>query len=284
MKTSLAVRLGAPLLAALPLSAAEPVPADKTQYHLFNPTPRELLRPLTTDRPDVTESPITVDAGRFQVEMDIVNYTRDSEGGVRSESFVAGSLNLKAGLLHNVDLQVIVDSYVRERTRVAPGPATTADGFGDITTRLKINLWGNDGGATALGVMPFLKVPTASDGLGNNSVEGGLIVPFAFELPAGWSAGVMAEFDFLKNSTGDGYHTEFLNTVSLGRDIVGDLAGYVEFVSVVTTETGADWRGFLSLGLTYGLCPNSQLDLGVIVGLNRAAEDVNPFLGFSFRY
>jgi Putative MetA-pathway of phenol degradation len=274
-----------PVLATLPMSAAEPGPADKRQYHLFNPTPREILRPLTTDRPDVTESPITVDAGRFQVEMDIVNYTRDDEGGVRSESFVAGSLNLKAGLLHNVDLQVIVDSYVRERTRASPGPAMTTDGFGDITTRLKINLWGNDGDEqTALGVMPFLKVPTASGGLGNDSVEGGLIVPFAFELPAGWSVGVMAEFDFLRNTNNDGYHTEFVNTVSFGHDIVGDLAGYVELVSVATTETGADWRGFLSMGLTYGLCPDSQLDLGVIVGMNRAAEDMNPFLGFSFRY
>lgn len=284
MKNSLLLLCGASLLAALPLSAAEPAPADKTQYHLFNPTPREILRPLTTDRPDVTESPITVDAGRFQVEMDIVNYTRDDEGGVRTESLVAGSLNLKAGLLHNVDLQIIVDSYVRERTRVAPGPTTTTDGFGDITTRLKINFWGNDGGPTALAVMPFLKVPTASGGLGNDSVEGGLIVPFAFELPGEWSVGLMAEFDFLRNATGDGYHTDFVNTVSFGHDIVGDLAGYVEFVSVATTETGGDWRGFLSLGLTYGLCPNSQLDLGVIVGLNRAAEDVNPFLGFSFRY
>ena len=82
-----------------------------------------------------------------------------------------------------------MDSYVRERTRVSPGPATTTDGFGDITTRLKVNLWGNDGGRTALAIMPFLKVPTASDGLGNDVVEGGIIVPFAFELPAGWSCG-----------------------------------------------------------------------------------------------
>ena len=38
----------------------------------------------------------------------------------------------------------------------------------------------------------------------------------------------MAEFDFLQDATGDGYHTEFVNTVSFGHDIVGDLAGYVE--------------------------------------------------------
>lgn len=34
---------------------------DKTNYTLFNPTPREFMREMSTDRPDVTESPITVD-------------------------------------------------------------------------------------------------------------------------------------------------------------------------------------------------------------------------------
>jgi len=33
--------------------------ADKSGYHLFNPTPVELRRPLASDRPDGTESPIT---------------------------------------------------------------------------------------------------------------------------------------------------------------------------------------------------------------------------------
>jgi hypothetical protein len=284
MKTAFVVRLCAPLLVALSLSAAEPVPADKTQYHLFNPTPREFLREMSTDRPDTTESPFTVDAGRFQVEMDLLNYTRDDEAGVRTESFVAGALNLKAGLLHNVDLQVVIDSYVRERVRATPGPATTTDGLGDITTRLKINLWGNDGGTTAFAVMPFLKAPTASGGLGNDSVEGGVILPLAVELPAGWGLGAMAELDFLKNGAGDGYHTEFVNTLVLGHDIAGGLGGYVEFISVASTESGASWRGLVGLGLTYGLCPNSQIDLGVNIGINRAAADVNPFLGFSFRY
>ncbi len=35
--------------------------------------------------------------------------------------------------------------------------------------------------------MPFIKLPTAHD-LGNGEYEGGLIVPFAFEGPAEWSA------------------------------------------------------------------------------------------------
>ncbi|MFN9973748.1 MAG: transporter, partial [Phycisphaerae bacterium] len=49
--------------------------SDKSAFHLFNPTPRELLREVDTDRPDTTESPHTVDAGHFQIEFSFVDYS-----------------------------------------------------------------------------------------------------------------------------------------------------------------------------------------------------------------
>src|SRR5262245_25948677 len=62
---------------------------DKSIYNLFNPTPRDLMREMSTDRPDQTESPYTVDAGHFQMEMDlgIATFDRDKSGGgdVRTE-------------------------------------------------------------------------------------------------------------------------------------------------------------------------------------------------------
>ena len=63
MNTSRVILPGASIFSAMSLWAADPAPADKRHYHLFNPTPRELLREMSTDRPDVTESAFTVDAG-----------------------------------------------------------------------------------------------------------------------------------------------------------------------------------------------------------------------------
>src|SRR5687767_2381830 len=57
--------------------------SDKSGYHLFDPTPRALMREMSTDRPDTTESPRTVDAGHFQLEMSFVDFTREDEDGVR---------------------------------------------------------------------------------------------------------------------------------------------------------------------------------------------------------
>ena len=146
------------------LVAAEPsesVP-DKSRYNLFRPTPRELMREMSTDRPDQTESAYTVDAGHFQMEMDFVNgvfdHDRSGGGDVRTTVLGVAPVNLKVGLLNNVDVQFLLDSYVQSRVedRVA-GTVNEASGVGDLQTRLKINLWGNDGGKTALAIMPFVK-------------------------------------------------------------------------------------------------------------------------------
>jgi hypothetical protein len=263
--------------------------ADKSQYHLFNPTPREQMREMSTDRPDKTESAYTVDAGHFQFEMDVLNYSYDRNNGLpgdtRIETVAIAPVNLKVGLCNQADLQVVLEPYTSVRTHVrATGQVEKQRGFGDVTIRLKGNMWGNDGGPTALALMPYVKLPTNQDNLGNNSVEGGLIVPFAMELPAGWGMGAMTQFDIIRDEFGGGHHPEFVNTITFGRNIVGNLDGYVEFFSAVSTERNSEWIGTFDMGLTYGLTDDIQLDGGINIGLTRSADDWNPFLGLSWRF
>ncbi len=149
--------------------ADETPSADKSGFHLFNPTPRNQMREMNTDRPDKTESPYTVDAGHFQLEMDLANYThdRDTSGGgdTRTDSWAIAPVNLKAGLCDSMDLQLVLETYNRVRTEDrAAGTVRRQSGFGDVTVRLKKNFWGNDGGKTAFGLLPFVKLPANQDG------------------------------------------------------------------------------------------------------------------------
>src|SRR6267378_4099348 len=178
-------RLSSIVLPAVAAAAGAAQPAenmapDKSGYTLFNPVPQALLRELTPDRPDKTESPYTVDAEHFQLEMDFANLTLDDSNGVRTRAWNVAPFNIKIGLLNNVDLQFVFDDYlwVCTHDRVT-GTTTTQSGVGDFTPRLKINVWGDDGGPTALGFLSFVKFPINSDQLGNNSVEGGALFPFA---------------------------------------------------------------------------------------------------------
>lgn len=272
---------------AASVAVADIVP-DKSGHHLFNPTPVKWFRELSTDRPDQTESPYTVDAGHFQVEVDAFNATFDHDKSagtdLQERSWTAGSINLKVGLLNNVDIQFIFDSWQESRIedRVA-NTVTRTSGAGDLQTRLKINLWGNDGGPTAFGIMPFIKWPLSESEVRNGKTEGGLIVPFAADLGKGWGLGAMTEIDFVSDSSG-GRDIEYFNTITVGHDLVGNLAAYLEFAALVTPENDDDWQGQLGVGFTYAIGDNTQLDWGCNFGVTESAPDYNPFAGITLRF
>ena len=260
-------------------------PPDKSGYNLFRPTPDALMREMATDRPDKTESAYTLDAGHYQFEMDILAYTYDRTDDETVKSLAIAPINLKVGVLNNVDLQIIVESYNIQRTKDrAAGTTARLSGFGDLLLRCKTNLWGNDGGPTALSAMPFVKLPTNQRGLGNDAVEGGIIFPFAMDLPCEWGLGAQVEVDYLQDSDGSDYHPEFSSTIAVSHDIVGKLGGYVELFSNRSTERGADWIATFDFGFTYALSRDIQLDAGMNIGLTDAADDFNPFIGLSMRY
>lgn len=290
MRASYCLAAAAAVVAAA--AAASPASAqttDKSQYSLANPTPREALRELSTDRPDKTESPYTVDAGRVQIEMDFATFTRDTDrsggGNLRAETLGLAPVNFKLGLTSSTDVQLLVDPYIRQTLRDrAAGTRERISGFGDVTVRLKHNLWGNDGGKTALALMPFVKLPTARRGLGNGAAEFGLIVPLAIQAADGIGVGLMTEVDLLEESDGEGYAPTFINSATISFDVGQRLEAYAELFTERSTEAGARWVATGDMGVTYALSSDLQLDGGVNIGLTDAADDLQFFLGISRRF
>jgi hypothetical protein len=259
-------------------------PADKSSYTLFNPTPDAQLREMSTDRPDATEGATTVDAGHYQIEMDLYNTSIDEEksSDIKTQETLIGSFNLRMGLTQSSELNIIFDPHLEQKVETA-GQRDTKSGIGDTTIRYKINFMGNEGGPIALGLIPFVKIPTADEDLGNEEYEGGLIIPVGLELPNGFELGMMAQFNYLKNEANKKYHTQLDTSMVLGHDIAGDLGGYIELFSASSTEEDASWEATANLGFTYAVTPNFQMDLGCNFGVTRAADDTNPFLGLSAR-
>jgi hypothetical protein len=264
-----------------------PATADKSGFTLLNPTPRVFMRVMSTDRPDMTESPYTVDAGHVQVELSFADWTYDHRNADEQtvRTLAVAPMLLKVGLLNDVDLQVGLDPYTRQRTTDrATDTSETSDGFGDTAVRLKVNLWGNDAGEAALALMPFVKLPTAPDDLGNGEVEGGLIVPFAIALPNEFALGLMGEVDINRSAANDRYVVDFVHTATLGRPLVGELGAFIEYAGFLNLNGDEDYRGYFNTGLTYALTPDVQFDAGARVGLTEAADDFGVFAGVSLRY
>src|SRR5437867_6850576 len=103
-------------LGANALGQPDQPPPDKSGFTLFRPTPAEFMREMSADRPDKTDSPYTVDAGHFQLEMDIANTTRSVHDGIRTERYQVAPINLKLGVLNRMDLQCVLEPWAYERT------------------------------------------------------------------------------------------------------------------------------------------------------------------------
>lgn len=260
---------------------AEELTTSKVQYNLFNPTPKNKMRELSTDRPDKTESAYTVDAGHFQYEGDLVIYNDNLNANESNKSFIFNNMNLKMGLTNNIDIQFLIPTYTYSSMSGSKNSNNHEFG-GDLLTRVKFNLFGNDGGSVAASIMPYIKLPINKN-IPDNSFEGGFTVPFAVELPLGFGLGFMGQYDYVKNQQDKNYHSEFVTTFALGHDITESLGAYIEIFSQSSTEKGAEWIATFDGGITYALNEDIQMDCGINWGLTQAADKFNPFLGLSFR-
>lgn len=268
---------------------AEDAPApDKSGYTIFNPTPVDQMRSFSTDRPTKSDTPYTVDAGHYQYEADFLSWTYDHHNTAQTttSNFVVGDPTLKAGLTNNVDLEMALaplnfnQSHVRGTTT-----ENTAAGFGDVYTRLKYNLFGNDSGDYALALTPYVKAPTAAHNVGNGHWEGGFYAPFVAALPRDWTLNITSEMDVLENTALNGYHTNFSNLINFSHSVFDpSVTGYVEFWSDVNNDQGASPQYTADFAVSWVVKDNLQLDAGINVGLNKAANDLQPYFGISQRF
>lgn len=243
-------------------------------WSMANPTPRGLLRPLSTDRPDATESPYTVDPGHVQIETSLFDYRRDGD----VSTYSVAPTNLKLGVHERIDLQLLLEPYVREH-----GDAGSLRGVGAVGLRAKFNLWGNDGGPTAMALMPFVVFPAGDHDISISEVEFGLIAPLAVELSERLGLGLMAEIDARLDDQND-RRAVFVHTAVLGWDLTDRVGLFAEYIGQIGEGQFSEYAASASTGATLAITPDTQLDFGVVAGLTDAAEDLGLFLGLTFRY
>ena len=258
---------------------------DKNQYWLLNPVPPDQMRSFSTDRPTKSNVPYTVDAGHFQYETDLVNFTHQAVGSVHTNTILTPNPTFKVGVTNNADLEVNVPFAGVHTFGSSTGPPSTLWGIGDTFVRAKINLWGNDDGSSAAAVIPFVKAPSAPIGIGNGAVEEGLIAPLALSLPNNLTLLLVPEIDAFKNSVDNGRHGNFIFDVNLSREMIKNVTAYVELWSdynddpvVKTTQVSFD------TALAWVIFPNVQLDVGANFGLTSATPAVQVYTGLSQRF
>jgi hypothetical protein len=271
------------------LAQSDDAPASKSnkdQYWLLNPVPDAQMRDFETDRPPKANVPYTVDAGHFQYEADIVNFTTQASGPTHTETLLVINPTLKVGVTNNVDLEFNMAPVVGIHAfDGATGMSSTVWGNGDLFVRAKVNLWGDDGGSSAFALIPYVKAPTAPAGIGNGAVEDGVIAPLSFSLPNGFTLLFNSELDALKDSADDGRHANYVDLVNLSHQIVKDVTLYVELWSDFNNDPTQKTKQYsFDTALAWTVCPNLQLDVGANAGLNSQTPALQVFAGISQRF
>lgn len=269
----------------LVLTATLSVSNSAAAYTLFSPTPHDKLRPMAVDRPNVTNSPQTIDPGHLQIEAGLISYAytgRTASGVPHSSNMEFGDIMLKLGLLNWLDIELYIQSFVR--ITGVDAAQTVHKGFGDVFLLTKINFCGNDSGKFALALMPALKIPTNQNGVGNKAYEGGGGVLANYKLTEKWSMGAEAQFNAAQRESGIGHDMQYTDSIEVNYDPNGPLEIFGEFYSVVETEIGVPWTANGDVGILYHLTPNLIFDADVGFGLNDAAETVNTTVGISTRF
>ncbi len=246
----------------------------------------DLIRPFEIDRPDKTNSPRTLDAGHFQIETGLLGYSHDTRSldGTHTKVWTITDTDLRIGLTNWAEIQFEIPFYQSVRTKdTLTGETQHASGIGDLSIFFLANFWGNDKDGTAGGIEFFVKTPTANHGLGNGKVEGGAQILLATKLPAGFDLGFNTGVGISANDDG-GYHADLINSVSVSHAIVGPLSAYAEFFSSVPTQHSSEWEGTVDVGFTYQIGKNLQFDAGMNIGVTRAADDLETFIGVSYRF
>lgn len=135
-----------------------------------------------------------------------------------------------------------------------------------------------------MALLPYVKLPTAREGLGNGRVEGGAILPISLDAPGVFTVIVMPELDDLKDASDGGYHraADFLINVSHALD-----EKWTFYTEVFTTQSfpSRDKPIYtLDEAFTYALTPNLQLDFGENFGVNAVAPQIQVYTGLSERF
>ncbi len=269
------------------IAPADPA-ADKSGYTLFNPTPDDEMRKFTPDRPTKGFSVRTIDAGHFELETDLVNYTYSKYLGVTTRSLQALDPTLKLGLTNWADLEIQFNGLQSQQSfdDASGAGIMHGAGFGDVILRTKFNLFGNDDGPAGFALIPYVKLPSSTPVISNGAVEGGLIAPLALRLPQDYLVTLMTEVDNLKDARDSGRFANFINLVGVSHPIPGieGANAMVELFSSVGTDPATPPIYTFDLGMNFRLDQHTIFDVGLNLGLNNAAPKAQVYTGISLRF
>jgi len=256
---------------------------DKDQYNLFNPTPDNCLRDIAPRFRTTAWNATTLDAGHIQFEAaDFIYQNSDRLFSIRHNQVLNSfAPTVSVGLLNNVDFHVtpafsvISDTYRNSFGGMRWSKNHTTLNMDSVNLASTINLWGNDGGATAFGIMPVMQVPVTG-----GQWIGGVALPFSVNLPQQFTLSYVPGFYL---TTQGATYGQFEHAVVLDEAFTDKVHGFINFTAIVTSRSSQDWWGYAGFGASYQLTRNIEAYASMRFGFE-GAYDLAPYAGIAWRF
>lgn len=234
------------------------------------PVAAQGVGPLITDRPDFTESPVSVARGVIQLEG---GYTFTGVSGTRSHSL--GEILVRVGVGGPLELRFGVNSYQIE------GGSPVRRGMEDSGIGAKLEVVEAAGARPTIGLIVGASLPTGARAFRSETVEPEAVVAMGWALPGGWSVG--SNVGFLLGSSGAGEDNQWLGSLTMGRGVGdGPVAVFAEVYGFREAAGGSDV--FVDGGVTMTLGEHMQLDMRVARQLQGLTRETHFGVGIARRW
>jgi hypothetical protein len=243
----------------------------------------DLYAPIVTDRPDFTESTVTVGYGVVQLESGYT-FTYDSEDDDRTRSHSFPETLLRIGMFAEWFEWRIDWNYLEEETDIG-GLEDSVSGAEDLILGMKIALTPQECILPETAIILQMSVPTGSSNFTADEILPGFNYLYSWDINDEWSTGGSTGINgAIDDITLDSY-TEVTSSWTLGHSWTEKLGSYAEwFVLIPASADTNPTENYFNGGFTYLINDDLQWDIRAGVGLNSGADDFFAGSGISFRY
>jgi len=243
----------------------------------------ETVEPIKTDRPDFVESSDVVGTGRVQVETSFM-VERNHSAGVREHTTTTPTL-LRIGTGEDWEIRVEADGRTISRsTDDLTGQRTTRRGYSDLAIGVKWHMQEESGIAPAIAWLLHADIDTGSPAFRGTGVNPSLRMVAEWELPQGYSAGIMPGLAYQKDASGKRFTSALFGAV-IGKSWTEKFRTFVELAAsqIAHTRNGGSVVTY-NIGAAYLLTNTVQIDTVFQKSANRNTPDRALGFGLSIKF
>jgi len=237
-----------------------------------------------TDRPDETETPVSVTPGHVQLEMGWSYVIADRDGSKRQTHQLPGTL-IRIGALPGLEARLGFGGW-RHREVADSAGTETRSGVGPLRLGAKIQFNEGEGWTPTVALLGAVVLPTAAEGLGPEHVDPTLRVAASHEASSVVGIGYNLGLRWLSVEAvtgGTSTQLEGIYTLAFSFALSERFGAFAEAFGALALSDDAVSVASLDGGLTFLVRRNLQFDVRAGIGLNKEADAWFVGAGFAWR-